>query len=265
MVPTVLTEAPTDTVLEMSGISKSYGAVQALSDVHLALGQSEVLAVVGDNGAGKSTLMRILAGALEPDDGRIAVRGRRVKIEQPDDARALGIEMVYQDLALFPDASIAWNIYAGRELTRNLVPFMNERAMREQARAVLERLGIGLDPTRPVSGLSGGQRQMVAIARALAFQVDDRILILDEPTAALGQRETAAVHELIRSLREGGHASIVLISHHIPSVLELANKILVLRQGRLVAARETEGMSVRDVVDLIVGGEPIEGCSRDTV
>ncbi len=244
-------------LLTMRGISKAYGAVQALRDVDLDLRRGEVLALVGDNGAGKSTLMKVLAGVVVPDTGAMELEGRPVRFTRPEDARANGVEMIFQDLALFNEADIAWNVFAGRELSTGWGPFrrIDTKAMHRRAEELLSGLGITIGPaTTMVAGLSGGQRQMVAVSRALAFAEGERILIMDEPTAALGQAESAAVHDLILSLRRERKVSIVLISHRIPEVLELADRVLVLRRGESVATRQTADCTVESVVDLIVAG-----------
>jgi simple sugar transport system ATP-binding protein len=260
-------------LLAMRGIAKAFGGVQALRGVDLELGRGETLALVGDNGAGKSTLMKVLAGVTSPDSGQIELDGTPVHFHGPASARARGVEMIFQDLALFDEADVAWNVFAGRELRRGWVPFrtVNSGAMRRQAAGLLDGLGIDLGPpTTSVGRLSGGQRQMVAIARALAFAQGERILIMDEPTAALGQVESRAVHDLIRTLRSRQGVSIILISHRIPEVLELADRILVLRRGEVVGNERTEDCTVESVVDLIVAGRttnrprtPVAGAADD--
>lgn len=247
----------TDVILEMRGVSKRFGHVEALRGVSLDLCRGEILGLVGDNGAGKSTLMKILAGALAPDDGEILVEGEPVKIGSITRARELGIEMVYQDLALFDGADVAWNIFAGREL-RKPFPFtwqLDHRRMRREVHGVVARLGITARIDQHVGVLSGGQRQMVAIARSVAFSSDERIVIMDEPTAALGVTEAAAVDDVIRRLGSEG-LSIVYISHRIPQILELTDRILVLKGGRRVGVRDSAASSVEEIVNLIVAGQP---------
>lgn len=246
-------------LLQMRGITKAYGAVHALRGVDLDVAVGEVVALVGDNGAGKSTLMKVLAGVVVPDAGEVRMRNQPVRMSSPEDARSRGVEMIYQDLALFNDADIAWNVFAGRELTVRRGPLraLDARGMHHRAGQLLADLGIDLGPTSQlVGGLSGGQRQMVAIARALAFSAGERLLIMDEPTAALGQAESQAVHQLIRALRDRREVALVLISHRIPEVLELTDRIVVLRRGESVASCDSATSTVESVVNLIVAGQP---------
>jgi ABC-type sugar transport system ATPase subunit len=246
-------------ILSLVGISKAYGHVQALVDVDLDLRRGEILGIVGDNGAGKSTLMKVIAGGVRPDAGEIRVDGATAAIAEPADSRRLGIEMIYQDLALFDNLSVAANIFIGRETTVGrvgLLSLLRERQMNQRAAELLRRLRIGISSTRLlVEGLSGGQRQMVAIARAIAFE--SRILIMDEPSAALGSVESATVLELIRSLRGHG-VSVIVISHRIPEVLDLADRILVMKRGRCVAVVDAAMTTVEACVNLIVSGQAVD-------
>jgi simple sugar transport system ATP-binding protein len=250
------TTANVDQILSLRGISRAFGHVQALSEVDLELHRGEILGIVGDNGAGKSTLMKVIAGTVPADAGRIDIDGSRVAIQTPADARNLGIEMIYQDLALFNNLSISANIFIGREPTRGLsglLGFLRERRMHTKSRELLDRLNIQISSTRLlVEGLSGGQRQMVAIARAIAFE--SRILIMDEPSAALGATESATVLEIIRGLHEHG-VTVMVISHRIPEVLGIADRVLVMKGGRRVAIVDAKTTSVEDCVNLIVSGE----------
>lgn len=245
-------------VLAASAISKSYGHVQALRAVDLTLNQGEILALVGDNGAGKSTLIKILSGAVQPDSGEIRVDGEPVSLPSPIAARSYGIETVYQDLAVVPMLDVAENLFLGREErvgSRKLIPFIAKRRMRRAAEAQLQQLKIGIGSVRQrVETLSGGQRQAVAVARAPMFS--RRVVIMDEPTAALGVKETAAVTDLIRLIGDHGLA-IILISHNIPQVLELSNRIMVLRAGRRVGVLQTAETDTEQVVRLITGAEVI--------
>jgi len=243
-------------ILALAGIAKAFGHVQALRGVDLDLRDGEILGVVGDNGAGKSTLMKVIAGGVRPDRGEIRVDGRPVSIGEPADSRRLGIEMIYQDLALFDNLSVAANIFIGREATSGragLLSILRERQMNQRAAELLERLRIGISSTRlMVEGLSGGQRQMVAIARAIAFE--SRILIMDEPSAALGSVESGTVLELIRSLRGHG-VSVIVISHRIPEILDLADRIVVMKRGQNVAVVDAATTTVEACVNLIVSGQ----------
>jgi D-xylose transport system ATP-binding protein len=235
-------------VLELEGISKSFGPVQALSDVNFRVNESEVVALVGDNGAGKSTLVKTIAGIHEADEGRILFEGNEVKITHPTDAVHLGIATVYQDLALCDNLDVVENLFLGREKGTFA---LDEVSMEKRTGELLGRLAVTiLDVRSEVGTLSGGQRQQVAIARSLLG--DPRLVILDEPTAALGVRQTALVLDLIKRLREEGHA-VVVISHNLADVFEVADRIFVLRLGREsgdLAARET---SEEEVVAAITG------------
>jgi simple sugar transport system ATP-binding protein len=230
-------------VLEASGIRKAYGHVEALRGVDLAVHAGEVHALVGDNGAGKSTLLRILAGATLPDAGELRLNGQPVTLDTPLRARELGIETVYQDLALANERSCSANVYIGRELRRRgplgRLGFIDRKQMNETTRSRFRELSVPITQVeRPVRLLSGGQRQGVAIARAAIWA--KHVLLLDEPTAALGVRQRSAVGELMERLRSERFA-IVLVSHDIPEVLKLADRITVLRQGQRVATRRCSG------------------------
>lgn len=258
-------DAPSQIILELRGVSKAFGSVHALSDVDLDLRRGEILGVVGDNGAGKSTLMKIVAGTIRPDAGDILVDGQVARISEAQDARRLGIEMIYQDLALFNNLSIAANVFIGREPTMGrlgLLSLLRRREMHRRVGDLLERLGIRIASTKLlVEGLSGGQRQMVAIMRAIAFE--SRIMIMDEPSAALGAAESATVLELIRSLRAHG-VSVIVISHRIPEIIELADRILVMKGGRRVTVVDAATTSVIECVNLIVSGLPSTGIASGT-
>ncbi len=223
-------------IVEMRGIRKSFGAVQALRGVDLSLGHNEVLGLVGDNAAGKSTLMKILSGAYLPDEGEIFVEGQRAHIRQPEDSRRLGIEMVYQDFALANNLDVAANVFLGREIVRlnlGLIKVMDQRRMAQESRRLMERLRIDIASVRlKVENLSGGQRQAVAIGRATAFNA--RIIIMDEPTAALSVAAVDEVLDLIRQLKEQG-ASIIIISHRLEDIYQVSDRVVVMRQGRKVA------------------------------
>jgi D-xylose transport system ATP-binding protein len=243
-------------VLEVSGLRKQYGATAALRDVSLELGEKEVLALLGDNGAGKSTLIKILSGVVAPDAGEIRVAGKAVEIDSPKRARGLGIETVYQDLALFDNAGAVGNFYAGRERTRpgwlGPLGWVDDRRMRKETEELLDRLQVKLPGSGAEVGLlSGGQRQAVACARAIAF--GKRIVILDEPTSALGARESANVLRLIREATEHG-VSVIVISHNMEHVIEVADRAVVLRQGRYVGEEAPSKETQEQLVSMIVGG-----------
>ncbi|MBV8256235.1 MAG: sugar ABC transporter ATP-binding protein [Actinobacteria bacterium] len=243
-------------VLAVRGAEKRFGAVVGLDGVDLEVNAGEVLALLGDNGAGKSTLIKCLSGALALDRGMIEMDGRRVSIHTPADARELGIETVYQDLALFDNLRPADNFYAGREaagprwLPRS-IRVLKRHEMTVTTRQTLARLQVNLDDHGAVGLLSGGQRQGVAVARAAAFA--SRVVILDEPTAALGVRESRRVLDLILRLREEGKALIV-VSHAMDHVMEVADRAVVMRRGRKVGELVPSAETHAEIVSLIVGG-----------
>jgi D-xylose transport system ATP-binding protein len=244
-----------DVVLEVRGVSKFFGSVSALTNVSLTLRRGETLALLGDNGAGKSTLVKILSGLYKPDAGSILLEAEEANISDPHVARALGIETVYQDLALFDNLTAAENFFVGREPRRpawlKRLAFVDKGHMRRATAAVLERLRVGVrDPSVPVGQMSGGQRQAVAVGRAEAFA--RRIIILDEPTAALGVRESRAVLELIKRLPERG-ISVILVSHNMEQVMEVADRAVVLRQGRNAGDAVPSPENHERIVSMIVG------------
>ena len=244
------------TVLSVRGATKRFGAVVGLDHVDLDVRAGEVLALLGDNGAGKSTLIKCLSGALRLDRGTIEMDGRRVTVNSPADAQALGIETVYQDLALFDNLKPADNFYAGRELaTPTWLPrsirILKRREMTEVTRRTLDRLQVALDDHGTVGLMSGGQRQAVAVARAAAFA--SRVVILDEPTAALGVRESRRVLDLILRLREEGKA-VVVVSHAMDHVMEVADRAVIMRRGTKVGDVIPSAETHAQIVSLIVGG-----------
>ncbi|WP_062014532.1 ATP-binding cassette domain-containing protein [Aureimonas sp. AU4] len=237
----------------MTGISKRYGPIQTLHDVSLHLAPGEVLGLVGDNGAGKSTLSKVLSGAVVPDSGTIRIDGQEVAFASPADARAAHVEMVYQDLSLCDTVDVAGNIFLGREPRRSFggLKLLDKRRMHDDARAMLERLGIVIADTRlMVENLSGGQRQSIAIGRAASF--DPKVLIMDEPTAALAVAEVEAVLELIRTVSARG-VSVILITHRLQDLFLVCDRIQVMYEGRNVAERRVEDTNIEEVVNLIVG------------
>ena len=239
-------------LLEARGISKAYGHVQALSDVDFQVGHAETVALVGDNGAGKSTLLKIICGALTPDAGEISLDGEAVTFAGPSDAAKSGIAVVYQDLALVDTRSVAANVFLGREPGRI---FVSRRLMRREARRVLDELKIRVPSVRTLVGqLSGGQRQTVAIARAV--HQGGRLVIMDEPTAALGVERQRKVLQLIDDLREQG-SSVVVISHNLEHVFSVADRIVVLRGGRLAGTRRKHEATPEEIVQMIVGAKPV--------
>jgi ribose transport system ATP-binding protein len=244
-------------LLAVHNATRRFGAVTALDDVSLTLDAGEVLALLGDNGAGKSTLIKCVSGALRLHGGTIEIDGRPATLSSPAAARALGIETVYQDLALFDNLDPIDNFYAGRELAGpNWLPqglrVLRRREMKRTTREVVQRLQVGLPDLDGVVGLlSGGQRQAVAVARAAAFA--SRLVILDEPTAALGVRESRQVLDLIRRLRGEGKG-VIVISHAMDHVIEVADRAIVLRRGHKVGELVPSEETHREMVSLIVGG-----------
>ena len=237
----------------MKGIRKNFGAVQALQGVDLELEHHEVLGLVGDNAAGKSTLMKILSGVHTPDEGEVFIDGKKVAFASPADSRRLGIEMIYQDLAIVPNLNIAGNIFLGREPVKRFMgmKFLNKKKMIEESRVAVGRLDVDIPSTRlATAGLSGGQQQAVAVGRAIYF--DPRVVIMDEPTAALSVKGIKRVLELVNELKERGIA-IILISHRLPNIFAVTDRILVLRTGRRVADRVTKETTPEEIIDLMVG------------
>ena len=246
-------------LVEMRGISKSFGAIRALQGVDLTVAPGEVLGLVGDNSAGKSTLMKILTGAHLPDAGEIRVRGQGVEIASPQDSRRLGIEMVYQDFALCGNLDAASNIYLGRWPTRGV--FVRAGRMEVEARRILAGLGVDAGIARQkVETLSGGRQQMVAIARAISF--DPRLVILDEPTANLSVTATEHVLALVSELKRRGVAQIV-ISHRLQDIFAVGDRVMVLKRGRNVGERRIRDTTEREVLSLIVQGDLYESSRPD--
>ena len=240
-------------LLELRSLTKTFGSVQALTDVDFEVRRGEVMALVGDNGAGKSTLVKCVAGTHAADSGEIYFEGNRVSIHGPKDAAQLGIEVVYQDLALCDNLDVVQNMYLGRELNRAFV--LNEPAMEKRTAETLKSLAVTTIPSirRPVATLSGGQRQSVAVAKA--GQWNSKLVILDDPTAALGDAQTEQVLALVRRLGEQGLA-VIIISHNLHDVFETATRITVLRLGRNVGLFERATTSQQEVVAAITAGVP---------
>ncbi|WP_020521352.1 ATP-binding cassette domain-containing protein [Catelliglobosispora koreensis] len=236
-------------VLALSGISKRFGAVQALSDVALDVYRGEVVALVGDNGAGKSTLIKVIAGVGPADTGEIRWEGKPVNIAKPADATHLGIATVYQDLALADNLDVVGNLYLGQERTQ--AGLLDEIRMEKQATELLTSLSVRIPSVRiPVAGLSGGQRQSVAIARSLLG--DPKVVLLDEPTAALGVAQTAEVLDLIDTLKKRGLA-VILISHNLADVKAVADRVEVLRLGKNAGSFRAGEASQEEIVQAITG------------
>jgi simple sugar transport system ATP-binding protein len=242
-------------LLEARGIVKSFGRVRALRGASFTVNAGEVVALIGDNGAGKSTMVKTLSGVLEPDDGEIRFEGNRVTIPTPHAARELGIETVYQDLALAPDLESSANLFLGREATRpgllGKLGLLDKAEMRRRTKEAFVQLGVGVqDATAAVATLSGGQRQGVAVARAVTWA--GKVVFMDEPTAALGVVQTRNVLDLIKRVRDTGLA-VVLISHNMPEVMEVSDRVEVLRLGERVARFKTADASMEELVAAMTG------------
>ena len=242
-------------VLEARGIVKTFGRVHALRGANFTVYPNEVVALVGDNGAGKSTLVKTLVGVHPPDSGEILFEGRPVAIASPQDARDLGIETVYQDLALAPEIDPAANMFLGREVLRGgllgKLGFIDQATMRRRSDEAFSSLGVRIQDTgAPVANMSGGQRQGIAICRAVTWA--KRVVFMDEPTAALGVVQTRNVLEQVKRVREHG-LSVVLISHNLPEIFEVADRIEVLRLGERVARLRPKEVSMEDIVAAMTG------------
>jgi ABC-type sugar transport system ATPase subunit len=236
-------------VLRVEHIAKRFGAVTALVDINLHLRKGEVLALLGDNGAGKSTLLKILCGFQPPDAGRIILNGEEVTLKSVDQARALGIDVVYQDLALIDELTVYHNMFLKREVVR--WPLMNNRAMRRIARQRLDDMGIGLKSVdAEVARLSGGQRQAIAIARAIYS--DAKVLLLDEPLAAMGAKEAALILDLIRNIKRRGEVSVIVIAHNYAQVLEIADRVNLLQHGEITFDKPAAETSVQELNDIVI-------------
>lgn len=253
--PDTAEQAPRRSVLNVEQVGKSYGHIRALTDVSFAVGAGEVVGLVGDNGAGKSTMVNIIAGAIRPSTGTLAIEGTPVRFASALDARQAGIEAVYQDLALALDLDVWANIFLGREVLRpglaGRLGLLDKAAMRKRAAEGLTRTGIRIPSVRTrTRDLSGGQRQAVAVARGLIW--GSRLVLMDEPTAALGVEQQEKVGDLIRTLRSEGIA-VILVSHNMPQVHALCDRIIVLFRGTKVADHPAEGTTIEDTIAAITG------------
>jgi simple sugar transport system ATP-binding protein len=238
-----------DDILRVEHISKRFGAVTALNDVNLRLGKGEVLALLGDNGAGKSTLLKILCGFQPPDTGRITLEGREVTFKSVDHARSLGVDVVYQDLAMINELSVYHNMFLNREKVR--WPLLSNRAMRREAAEHLRSMGVNIPSVDvPVAQLSGGQRQAIAVARSVFS--DARVLLLDEPLAAMGVKEAAMILDLIRDLKERSQVSVIIIAHNYGQVLEVCDRVNLLQQGEITFDKRSADTSVVELTEMVV-------------
>lgn len=240
---------PGGEVLRVEHIAKRFGAVTALVDLNLRLGRGEVLGLLGDNGAGKSTLLKILCGFQPPDSGRILLDGQEVHLRSVDHARSLGIDVVYQDLALIDQLSVYHNMFLNREQVR--ARLLSNRSMRRIARQRLDDMGVGLTSVDvPVARLSGGQRQAIAVARAVYSEA--KILLLDEPLAAMGAKEAALILDLVRDLKRSGDVSIIIIAHNYGQVLEIADRVNLLQHGMITLDKPAKNTSVQELNDIVI-------------
>lgn len=247
-------------ILEAIGITKHFGGVYALDNVDLNLRCGEILGLVGDNGAGKSTLIKIISGILKKDGGEIYFEGKKVNINNPVDSQRLGIETVYQDLSLVNNQNPPFNIFLGRELTfgglLKYIGFLNKRAMLRESIDLMDKLKINIgNLAKPMMDYSGGQRQSVAISKAVFWQ--SKVVILDEPTAALGVAESKKVLDLIKMLKEQSGISIIIISHNMQHLFSVVDRIMVLRRGKKITVQNVHEVTGNDIVKYITGAETI--------
>ncbi len=236
-------------VLRVEHISKRFGVVRALHDVNLHLGRGEVLGLLGDNGAGKSTLIKIICGFQPPTSGRVILQGKEVHFRSVDQARAAGIDTVYQDLALINELTVYHNMFLNRERTR--FTLLSNRSMRKTAREQLDRIGINLQSVdSEVAKLSGGQRQAIAVARAVTSNA--KVLLLDEPLAAMGAKEGAMILELVKDLKQQGEVSIIMIMHNYGQALEVCDRINLLQHGEITFDKLVKDTSVQELNDIVI-------------
>ncbi len=236
-------------MLRVEHIAKRFGPVTALVDVNMGVARGEVLGLLGDNGAGKSTLLKILCGFHPPDAGRIFLEGTEIHLRSVDHARSLGIDVVYQDLALINQLSVYHNMFLNRESVRG--PLLSNRSMRRQARKRLDDMGIRLESIEvPVGSLSGGQRQAIAVARSVYSAT--KVLLLDEPLAAMGAKEAALILELIRDIKRRGDVSIIIVAHNYGQVLEICDRVILLQHGEITLDKRSKDTSVQELNDIVI-------------
>jgi simple sugar transport system ATP-binding protein len=239
-------------VLRTEHVSKSFGRVTALRDASIRLAKGEVLGLLGDNGAGKSTLMKILTGFHKPDSGKVYFQGKEIDLRSVSHARSLGIEPVYQDLALINELSVYRNMFLQREIMYGgILRILNDGAMREQARDHLNEMGVNIPSVDvEISKLSGGQRQAIAVARSV--YANAKVLLLDEPTAAMGVRESAMILDLIRRLKEKGEVSIIIVAHNYAHIFDVCDRVNLLQNGEIAFDRSTKETSVEELMNLVL-------------
>jgi ABC-type sugar transport system ATPase subunit len=247
----VAPELPDDDVLRAEDIVKRFGALTALAGVTLTLRRGEVLGLIGDNGAGKSTLIKIITGFHRPDEGRVLIEGKQVQLRSVSQARSLGIQTVFQDLALVNELSVFHNMFLNSELVHKPVPFLNNRKMKERTRKYLDDMGVRIPSIdTEVAQLSGGQRQAIAVARSVYSKA--KILLLDEPLAAMGAKEGAMILDLVQRLKERRDVSIILIAHNYAHVLEVCDRVNLLQHGRIAYDKPADQTSVEELTELVV-------------
>jgi simple sugar transport system ATP-binding protein len=240
-----------DDVLRVENVTKRFGPVVALRDVSLHLRKGEVLGLLGDNGAGKSTLMKIICGFEKPDGGRMFLRGQPYEPRSVDHARSLGIDTVYQDLALIDELSVFQNMFLRREKIHRPLPFLANRTMRAETREALNEIGINIPSLRaPVARLSGGQRQAIAVARTVHSEAD--ILLLDEPLAAMGAKEGSRILDLIERLKQSGEVSMIMVLHNYVHVLASCDRVNLIQDGAIVLDKPTSETSVEELTEIVV-------------
>lgn len=241
---------PTAEVIRVEGISKSFGPVNALTDINLYVRRGEILGLIGDNGAGKSTLIKILTGYHQPDGGRILFESEPTTLKSVVHARSLGIETVFQDLAMINDLPVYLNLHLNRELTHRPLPFLRRREMKRRAREALDSIGIGIPSvTAEVGMLSGGQRQAIAVARSVYSKA--KLLLLDEPLAAMGAKESAVILRLLRQLKQRGDIAIILIAHNYGQVTDVCDRVNLLQHGEITFDRRSRDTSVAELLELV--------------
>lgn len=241
--------SPDGDVLRVEHVSKRYGAVTALTDINLRLRKGEVLSLIGDNGAGKSTLLKIICGFQPPTTGKIILEGQEVQLKSVDHARSLGIDAVYQDLALIPQLTVYQNMFLNREKLN--WPLLNSRAMRREARERLDGIGVRIpDIIAPVAQLSGGQRQAIAVARSVFS--DPKILLLDEPLAAMGVKEGSLILDLIMQLKQQGNIAIIIIAHNYGQVMEVSDRVNMIQDGKITFDKRSSETSADELTEMVV-------------
>jgi simple sugar transport system ATP-binding protein len=245
-----MTAEPGAEVIRIEGVSKKFGPVTALADVNLHVRRGEILGLIGDNGAGKSTLIKILTGYHQPDGGRILFEGGPATLKSVVHARSLGIETVFQDLAMVDDLPVCLNLHLNRELTHRPLPFLRRREMKRRAREALDSIGINIPSvTAEVGMLSGGQRQAIAVARSVYSEA--KLLLLDEPLAAMGAKESAVILRLLQELKQRGDIAIILIAHNYGQVTEVCDRVNLLQHGEITFDRRSADTSVAELLELV--------------